>query len=50
MQNTQILKIFHDCRKDSLALHRFMKACPKNVFDTAACEAFKYQLLSYKEY
>jgi ribonuclease D len=37
LENLKILKIFHDCRKDSLALHKFMQICPKNVFDTAAC-------------
>ena len=42
MQDTNIVKIFHDCRRDSLGLHLFLKACPKNVFDTAAIHAFKF--------
>lgn len=42
MQDSKIRKIFHDSRNDSLALHKFLEACPKNVFDTAAIHAFKF--------
>jgi len=41
MQDETVLKIFHDCRNDSLALHRFLGACPKNVFDTAAVHSLR---------
>jgi len=44
MANSSILKIFHDCRQDSLALHRFMDTCVINVFDTSACETLIIQL------
>lgn len=36
LQNNQIIKVFHDCRKDSLALHLFLdNTCPTKVYDTA---------------
>lgn len=34
--NPKILKIFHDCRHDSLTLHEIMNTCIINVFDTSA--------------
>jgi len=38
-----ILKIFHDSRHDSLALHLFMQTCIVNVFDTSATETVRTQ-------
>ena len=36
LQNNKIIKVFHDCRKDSLALHLFLdNTCPVKVYDTA---------------
>lgn len=34
--NPKILKIFHDCRHDSLVLHQIMNTCIVNIFDTSA--------------
>ena len=42
--NSSIIKIFHDCRHDSLALHEFMQTCIINVFDTSASETVLMQL------
>ena len=36
VEDPKICKIFHDGRKDSLALHVFLDACPANVFDLSA--------------
>jgi ribonuclease D len=47
--NEQIVKIFHDCRHDSLALHEFMHCCVKNVYDTSAAQTYKGQLELYKK-
>lgn len=44
MADDNILKVFHDCRHDSLALHEFMCTCVKNVFDTSAVETYLGQL------
>lgn len=48
MCNPDILKIFHDCRHDSLALHEVMNTCIINIFDTSAVETFKGQLETYE--
>ena len=48
MGNQNILKIFHDCRHDSLALHEFMECCVKNVYDTSAAQTYKGQIELYK--
>ncbi|KRX01440.1 Ribonuclease H-like domain [Pseudocohnilembus persalinus] len=45
--NEKILKIFHDCRKDSLALHFNTGICVKNVFDTAAVHMFREEIEGY---
>jgi len=42
--NEKILKIFHDCRHDSLALHEFMECCVRNVYDTSASQTYKGQV------
>jgi ribonuclease D len=44
MMDKGILKIFHDCRHDSLALHEFMNCCVNNIFDTSASETYRGQL------
>ena len=36
MANPKILKIFHDCRHDSIGLHEIIETCVVNVFDTSA--------------
>ena len=46
-QNEGIAKVFHDCRKDSQALHQYLGICPKNVFDTAALYTLDAQLGLY---
>ena len=40
LEDHHILKIFHDCRMDSLALHVVWGICPKNVHDMAGCYLF----------
>ena len=45
----KILKIFHDCRHDSLVLHEIMNTCIINIFDTSAVETLIGQLNTYKE-
>lgn len=47
--NPAILKIFHDSRHDSLALHSFMQSCVINIFDTSASETLMSQTASYQE-
>jgi hypothetical protein len=37
------VKIFHDCRQDSLALHELLETCLLNVFDTSAMEIVAIQ-------
>lgn len=49
MADEEILKIFHDCRHDSLALHLFLETCIINVFDTSASETVIMQLQNYSE-
>jgi ribonuclease D len=34
--NPNIVKIFHDCRRDCLILHDIINTCVINVFDTSA--------------
>jgi ribonuclease D len=34
--NENILKVFHDCRHDSLVIHEVISTCIKNIFDTSA--------------
>lgn len=48
MVNPKILKIFHDCRHDSIGLHEMIETCIVNVFDTSACETLINQLDLYK--
>mmetsp|Transcript_12954 Transcript_12954/g.11082 ORF Transcript_12954/g.11082 Transcript_12954/m.11082 type:complete len:88 (+) Transcript_12954:2277-2540(+) len=35
MENPRICKVFHDCRKDSLALHCFANSCTLNSYDVS---------------
>jgi len=47
MESESIVKVFHDCRKDSLALHLFLKCCPRNVLDVSALHTFNQHLEKY---
>jgi len=56
MEDSKICKVFHDGRKDSLALHLFLDACVSNVFDLSAVymlieflERYKSQIERFKE-
>ena len=46
--NENILKVFHDCRHDSLVIHEVLNTCILNIFDTSAVETMKNQLKRYK--
>lgn len=48
LENPEIIKIFHDCRHDSLALHDSFGSCIQNVIDTSALETLKQQLAGIK--
>jgi len=48
MENDSILKVFHDCRKDSLALHALLHCCPVNVFDVSALYSIIDHFEKYK--
>lgn len=47
--NKHIIKVLHDCRHDSLALHEFIQTCLVNVFDTSASQTFIIQSELYKK-
>jgi len=47
MEDPNICKVFHDCRKDSVALHSHFKACPKNIFDVSGVYTFIENLERY---
>lgn len=47
MVNPKIVKIFHDCRHDSIGLHEMIETCIVNVFDTSATETLINQLHLY---
>jgi len=47
--NETILKVFHDCRHDSLVIHEILGTCIVNIFDTSAVETLKNQLHRYKQ-
>lgn len=47
--NPNILKIFHDCRHDSLVLHEIMNTCVINIFDTSTTETLIGQLEIYEK-
>ena len=47
MEDSKICKVFHDGRKDSLALHFFLDACPSNVFDLSAVYVMLEQMEQY---
>ena len=42
-----ITKIFHDCKRDCVALHLFMDICPQNIIDISAVHTFLEQLESF---
>ncbi len=48
MVDTNIVKIFHDCRHDSIGLHEMLETCVINVFDTSATETLINQLSTYE--
>jgi len=50
MQNEKICKVFHDCRKDSLALHYFANSCLANVFDVSAIHILIQHLTIYSAF
>lgn len=47
LANPNVLKVFHDCRHDSLALHECLETCIVNIFDTSAVGTLKAQLEHY---
>lgn len=47
MVDENIVKIFHDCRHDSIGLHEMLETCIINVFDTSATETLIGQLEAY---
>ena len=49
MTNHQILKVFHYCRQDSIALHYLTGTCINNIFDTSAVDTFINQLALYQQ-
>lgn len=42
-----VTKIFHDCKRDCIALHLLMQICPQNIIDIAAVHTFLEQLESF---
>jgi len=50
MENPGICKVFHDCRKDSLALHLFAHTCPVNIFDVSAAHTLIEHLEIYSNF
>jgi len=48
--NSSICKVFHDCRKDSLALHLFASTCPVNVFDVSATHTLIEHFETYSNF
>lgn len=50
MEDANICKVFHDCRKDSLALHLFANCCPLNIFDMSGAHIFLEHLKIYSNF
>mmetsp|Transcript_664 Transcript_664/g.609 ORF Transcript_664/g.609 Transcript_664/m.609 type:complete len:197 (-) Transcript_664:386-976(-) len=50
MEDQRICKVFHDGRKDSLALHLFANCCPQNYFDTSGVYLLNKQLSKLLEF
>ena len=50
LENPTKIKVFHDGRKDSLALHYILGICPKICLDTAAIYLLIETLKMYVEY
>jgi len=50
LENPGICKVFHDCRKDSLALHLFANTCPVNIFDVSAAHTLIEHLEIYSNF
>ena len=49
MLSDNIIKTFHYCKQDSVALHYILGTCINNVFDTSATDNLISQLKIYKE-
>ena len=49
LEDSSKIKVFHDGRKDSLALHFLLGICPKACLDTAALHLFIEALKLYAE-
>lgn len=47
MTDENILKIFHYCKQDSVALHYIVGTCINNIFDTSAVDSLLSQLKVY---
>lgn len=47
MENPRICKVFHDCRKDSLALHLFANSCTLNSYDVSGAYMLVQHLRLY---
>ena len=47
MVDPAVVKVFHDCRHDSIGLHEFLETCARSVFDTSAAETLLMQLEAY---
>jgi len=50
MEDPNVCKVFHDCRKDSLALHLFTMSCPVNVFDVSGLHTLTEHLRLYTDF
>jgi len=50
LEDPRICKVFHDCRKDSLALHLFANTCPVNIFDVSATHTLIEHLETYSNF
>eukprot|EP00357_Protocruzia_adherens_P017268 CAMPEP_0114988748 /NCGR_PEP_ID=MMETSP0216-20121206/9786_1 /TAXON_ID=223996 /ORGANISM="Protocruzia adherens, Strain Boccale" /LENGTH=742 /DNA_ID=CAMNT_0002351593 /DNA_START=66 /DNA_END=2294 /DNA_ORIENTATION=- len=46
-ENPNQVKVFHDCRRDSEALHYLLQICPRNILDTSPCMMLLNQFLNY---
>lgn len=47
--NECIVKVFHDCRHDSLAIHEVLGCCIRNVLDTSGMDILQQQMGLYRQ-
>lgn len=40
MENEKVIKVMHDCKNDSVALHTLLKSCVYPVFDTCWMQSY----------